>query len=218
MDWKKDSSYYRHLRRDILEVTPPTVTRLLSVGCGAGVTEGVLVDRGASVVGLELDHEAAEEARTRGLEVFEGDAEEVSRRLDGRRFDCLLYADVLEHLREPEALLAAHVRHLEPGGLVIVSVPNFRHWSVFWRLFVIGEAPRRNAGIFDRTHLQLTTRRRVQWWVREAGATVTRVSYPITSRKVRFLSRLTLGLLNEFLSKQVIVVGQLHEAADASTH
>lgn len=213
MHWKKDSSYYRHMRQDILAVTPPTAQRVLSVGCGAGVTEGVLVERGASVVGLELDPAAAAEARTRGLEVLEGDAEEVSRQLEGRRFDCLLYADVLEHLREPEALLAAHVRHLDKGGTIIVSVPNFRHWSVFWRLFVIGEAPRRNAGIFDRTHVQLTTRRRVQWWVREAGATVTRVSYPITSRKVRLLSRVTLGLLNEFLSKQVIVVARRGEGA-----
>lgn len=217
MSGQKDSAYYRHLRTDILGLLPERVGRVLSVGCGAGVTEGALIDRrGATVTGIEMDPAAAAEARGRGLEVLEGDVDAVSAQLEGRRFDLLLYADVLEHLREPERVLAMHARHLEDGGLIVVSVPNFRHYWVFWALFVRGEAPLRDAGIFDRTHVQLTTSRRVRTWMRGVGAKVERVGRPISRRRIRLLSRLTLGLFDEFLAKQVIVVSRLERGEDAS--
>ena len=37
-------------------------------------------------------------------------------------------ADVLEHVREPEALLEALAGRLAPGGSIVACVPNFGHW------------------------------------------------------------------------------------------
>ena len=44
-------------------------------------------------------------------------------------FDCIIYGDVLEHLRDPWALLAIQVTRLAPGGVVLICMPNVEHWS-----------------------------------------------------------------------------------------
>jgi 16S rRNA A1518/A1519 N6-dimethyltransferase RsmA/KsgA/DIM1 with predicted DNA glycosylase/AP lyase activity len=55
----KNRMYYGHFRGSILEHVPTEARRVLSVGCGEGVTEAELVKRGAEVVGIELNNEAA---------------------------------------------------------------------------------------------------------------------------------------------------------------
>ena len=115
-----DETYFGHLRHDVLAHVPAGAEHILSVGCGAGLTEAELVRRGAHVTGIELDPKAAAEARTRGLEVLEGDACAIEAELATRRFDCLLYADVLEHIADPEAVLSSHLGVLAPGGRVVV--------------------------------------------------------------------------------------------------
>src|SRR5579859_8068227 len=119
--------YFGWLRHDVLAHVPQNARHVLSVGCASGLTEAELVKRGATVVGLEMDPTAARIARDRGIIVHEGDAQSLGDALQGQRFDCLIYADILEHLSDPFSLLQQHVTQLLPGGTVIISVPNFRH-------------------------------------------------------------------------------------------
>ena len=77
--------------------------------------------------------------------------------LDLGLFDCVLCADVLEHLVDPAATLRAAAVRLEPGGRVVVSLPNVRNWETFWQLGRHGRWPRRSVGLFDRTHLRWFT-------------------------------------------------------------
>jgi SAM-dependent methyltransferase len=181
----------------------------MSVGCGAGVTEGELVKRGVEVVGIELNPVAARAARRRGINVLEGDAAAVNADRAADPFDCLLYADVLEHIADPLAVMRAHVQLLRKGGTVIVSVPNFRHYEVFWQIFVRGQVRYVDAGIFDRTHLRITTRRMVEGWFGDVGLTPVAADYPMPRRRDRWPARLSLGTMREFCARQVIVVGRL---------
>jgi SAM-dependent methyltransferase len=167
----------------------------------------VLIQRGAEVVGIELDPIAAKAAEQKGLRVLQGDAAAVSAALREEWFDCLIYADVLEHLPDPLALLSAHVQHLQVGGQVIVSVPNFRNYKVFWHLFVKGRIPSWDEGIFDRTHLRITTRKLVLDWFDACGLEPTRSRYPIYGRRDRLVSAGLLGLAREFIAVQVILAG-----------
>jgi hypothetical protein len=83
-------------------------------------------------------------------------------------------ADVLEHVRQPEKLLAEILPRLNSGGAVIASVPNFGHWYPRARtLFGMFDYDRR--GILDRTHVRFFTRRSFERLAREAGCTVYRV-------------------------------------------
>jgi SAM-dependent methyltransferase len=200
--------YYSHLRTEIIARVPGHCLSVLSVGCGAAVTEGELVRLGKRVTGIEINPVAAEIARRRGVDVLVGDAGAVTEQLRDRRFDCLLYGDVLEHLPDPLSLLRCHEPLLSSGGVVVISVPNFRHYEVFLELFVRGHVRYADAGTLDRTHLRLTTRRMVEEWLGEIGLRRTSVEYLMPRRRDRLISRCSLHLLREFLARQVVVAGR----------
>ena len=202
------TQYYSHVRRDILAHVPKGVHRVLSIGCGSGCTEAELVARGDEVTGVELNPDAAKIAAQAGIKVICGDASENSAALAaGPQFDCIIYADVLEHIQDPESVLQEHIRFLAPGGIVIVSVPNFRHYSVFSQLFLGGHIRYTDAGIFDRTHVRITTRRMIEEWFAGVGLAVNEVEYIIYRRRDQLFSRIVFGLFREFLASQVIIVG-----------
>jgi len=199
--------YFNTLRNDILAVIPSAVKCVLSVGCGCGVTEAELIKRNIKVVGIEINPEAAEMARKHGLIVLEGDALEIDISQPDDSFDCLVYADVLEHLPDPVAVLRRHVESLQTKGAVIVSVPNFRHYSIFLQLFVRGHIKYVDAGILDRTHLRITTRKMVLDWFDQVGIKPVSCYYHIHRRRHKLISA-CLGLAKEFVASQIICVGK----------
>lgn len=202
------ASYFNHFRGDVLRHVPDSARVVLSIGCGAGATEGELVKRGVEVVGIELDPAAATVARSRGIVVFQGDVCKIHEELDNFSFDCLIYADLLEHLLDPVEVLSTHVQRLVPGGVVVVSVPNFRHHSVFRQLFLRGWVPYAQAGIFDRTHVRLTTRKMVCDWFRQTGLLPVSCEYRISRRREKLISACLFGLACEFLASQLILTGR----------
>jgi 2-polyprenyl-3-methyl-5-hydroxy-6-metoxy-1,4-benzoquinol methylase len=202
-----NETYYTHLRTDVLALVPDQAKTVLSVGCGEGLTEAELVKRGVRVVGIEIDPSSAAEAEANGLEMLEGDATELSRSLSEREFDCLLYADVLEHIADPVELMKLHVSSLRPGGCAIVSVPNFRHFYVFQELFLRGHIRYQEAGVLDRTHVRITTRKLIQEWFGDVGLRSDVVRYQIWRKRERLMSGLSLGLLREFFAAQIVLRG-----------
>lgn len=200
-------AYFAHLRTDVLALVPDGARSFLSVGCGAGRTEAELVKQGCSVTGIEMDSNAAEIARANGLEIFEGDIAQFDGQLAGRAFDCVICADILEHLPDPASVLRECVALLRPGGSVVVSVPNFRHYSIFAALFLRGHCEYVDAGILDRTHLRITTRKMAEQWFRDVGLTADVVRYRLQRRRDKYVSAATFGLFREFLSPQVLLRG-----------
>lgn len=208
VEHKRKLPYYEHFRPRVLEHIPVSATCVLSVGCAAGVTESELVRRGVKVVGIEINHKAAMKARQRGLIMLEGDASAVDIGECGESFDCLVYGDVLEHLPDPVTVLRRHVKSLKTDGTVIVTVSNFRHYSVFWQLFVLGHIQYEDAGILDRTHLRITTRKMVLEWFEKVGLKPVFCNYQIHRRRVKLISIVSFGLLREFLGSQIFVLGK----------
>jgi len=187
---------------------PPDTKRVLSVGCASGITEQELVKRGIKVDGVELNHEAAEAAKKRGLNVFEGDVSEIEIDTDNGQYDLIIYADILEHLPDPVNILQRHLRYLKSGGYIFVSVPNFRYYSIFWKLFIRGQIKYSNAGILDRTHLRITTRKMVLDWFDEVGLIPVSWKYQILGRRNKLLSACLLGTAKEFLANIIICIGR----------
>jgi methionine biosynthesis protein MetW len=134
----------------------PSGARVLDVGCGEGTLSKVLSDAcHAEVLGLEPDPARAECAMARGLNVrvvcFD---RELVRDLG--RFDIVLFADVLEHLANPQTALLLSHEVLKGGGAVIASIPNVAHWSVRADL-LRGRFRYQPCGIMDATHLRWFT-------------------------------------------------------------
>jgi SAM-dependent methyltransferase len=104
--------------------------RMLEVGTGAGLFLKAASRAGWNASGLELSAEGAAFARDRlGLDVRQERAEEMS--FPEASFDVAVMFDVIEHLFDPRAVLTATRRALKPGGVLVVSTPNFTALSRF---------------------------------------------------------------------------------------
>ena len=137
----------------------PGGSRVLDVGTGVGAVAEFLASRGCRIWGIEADGSAAARAARWCVRVVHADVEtlDLDREFADERFGTILCLDVLEHLKDPAATLRRVVRYLEPGGQVLVSLPNVTHASV--RLQMLhGRFPRTDAGLLDRTHLQFFDR------------------------------------------------------------
>ena len=83
----------------------PDGSRVLDVGCSTGYLARPLVERGCTVVGIELDEAAAAVARDVCEEVLVGDVETLELPFPTGSFDVVLCGDLIEHLRDPRRFL-----------------------------------------------------------------------------------------------------------------
>ena len=157
--------------------------RVLEVGCATGYFTKVLCERGCTVVGIELDPDAAAVAEKWAERVVVGDldAGQLWQELEGEQFDAITFGDVLEHLRDPLATLRAAARHLKPSGIVAISVPNIAHGDV--RLSLLqGRFDYHSTGLLDQTHVRFFTKDGLYQMIKEAGLVlveIRRVAVPL---------------------------------------
>jgi 2-polyprenyl-3-methyl-5-hydroxy-6-metoxy-1,4-benzoquinol methylase len=147
--------------------------RVLDVGCRTGGLGRALIGRGCQVSGLELDEAAAELAKADLEQVVVADlnTSSVSEHFAAGSFDAVVFADVLEHLHDPVAVLRDAATLLEPDGRLVVSVPNVTHGSV--RLALLqGRWSYTEAGLLDAAHVRFFNRAGVLEMVAAAGLAV----------------------------------------------
>lgn len=147
---------YGNPRTEVSVLVPTAARRILDLGCSVGALGASLRERGAHVTGVETDPRLASLAGGCLDRVIEGDVEEMARTGadPGGPFDCVIMADVLEHLRDPWAVVRWASGLLGARASVVISVPNIRHLETFWALAVRRRWPYKPIGIFDRTHLR----------------------------------------------------------------
>jgi SAM-dependent methyltransferase len=99
--------------------------RFLELGCGSGSVASALVRSGYSVTAVEGHRSLLEiaAARPEPLTLWQHDLRLGTDALPHRDFDAAGLFDVIEHLEDPEAALAAALRCVPPGGLVVGTVP-----------------------------------------------------------------------------------------------
>ncbi len=144
--------------------------RVLDVGCATGYLARALVERGCTVVGVEMDEAAAEEARPHLEQLVVGDIGkmDLAEAVGHARFDVVVFGDVLEHLHDPLAVLRAARAVLAEGGSVVASMPNIAHGSVRLALMA-GRFDYQELGLLDHTHLRFFTRASIEELFRSAG-------------------------------------------------
>ncbi len=124
--------------------------RVLDVGCRYGALTRAYAE-GNEVVGIDVDHEALEEAaRELGIETHWANADD-GLAFDDASFDVVVAGELLEHIRDPERLVGEALRVLRPGGTFVASVPNAYRLKNRLR-FMLGRKPEDNP-----THLHMFT-------------------------------------------------------------
>lgn len=209
----KADDYFSHARQEIAPLLPPQCGRVLEIGCGSGATLGWLRRRkGAThTVGVEIFEAAAESARRHTDEVHCLDYERVCLPVGSGEFDLILCLDVLEHMVDPWRVIDRLVsQHLVPGGTLIVSLPNVRHYSVVLPLLLQGRWDYQDAGLLDRTHLRFFTRGTAIRLLSRAQLESVHcrgAGFEWPSRKVIF-NALTAGIFREFLTYQYLLAAR----------
>ena len=104
--------------------------RVLDIGCGTGFLLERLAERGFSGVGIDLSPESVEHARRRLAEIGADDRLTAvvgsAYEPPAGPYDLIALTDVLEHLEDPRACLAALRAQMAPGALLVISTPNRR--------------------------------------------------------------------------------------------
>ena len=151
--------------------------RVLEVGCASGHMSEMLSAQGCAVVGIEIDAAVVEPAQPWLERVVVGNIEDEALwdELDGELFDAVLFGDVLEHLKDPLGALRNSVRHLQPSGMIVLSVPNIAHVDVKIAL-TKGTFPYSETGLLDRTHVVFFTKESLLKLIRDAGLVATEIS------------------------------------------
>lgn len=155
---------YDSHREDMSDFVPLTAQVVLDVGCGAGGfgrTLRRLLPK-AELWAVEPVAEAAEAARQVYDRVITSGFPVETMELDGEKFDAVFMLDVLEHMVEPAEALQAARSLVTPEGVLIASIPNARHFDVWWPLVAHGRWTYTETGLMDRTHLRWFTRSSIQ--------------------------------------------------------
>jgi SAM-dependent methyltransferase len=137
--------------------------RVLDIGCAGGYLSEILAARGFSVTGVDMPGTPFPEA----IRFVAADLDQGLPPVDGR-FDFIICADVLEHLRDPLRVLKQCRDRLTPGGALIASLPNSGNAYFRWNV-MFGRFPQHDQGLFDRTHLRFYTRSGWEDLLKQAG-------------------------------------------------
>jgi SAM-dependent methyltransferase len=144
--------YFRNIVAEMQEKLGRPVRSVLDVGSGRGEFLHVARQTGIEVtVGLELSASMSEHARTHyDVDVMTQTVEEYAKTA-ARRFDVVVLSAVLEHVHDPDSMIAATRSLTEPGSLLYLDLPNEPHL-----LSIVGNAINRVAGRDDVLNLSPT--------------------------------------------------------------
>jgi trans-aconitate methyltransferase len=204
---------YESARPDVQRHVPRDATSIVEFGCSSGALGDALKRRQrATIVGVEVNAEYAREATAVLDRVFVGSAEDFVAGPAPREapFDCLIAADVLEHLVDPWTTLRQASAWLVDGATVVISLPNVLYWRALKRVVLERRWPREDEGIFDRSHLRWFGPRDAEELVAPAGLRLRHIDpqYWESGKALVRMRRLARTPLAPYLPAQLIVVAE----------
>lgn len=162
--WGYDISYYKNIRKNIvnkIQRNKEESFKVLEVGCGMGATLAHIkyLWPKSEVHGIELVDKIVD-VGSNVCDIIQGNIEEMDIPFEENSFDYIIFADVLEHLRDPEQIIHKVTKYLKHDGELLCSIPNIMHISVFMGL-LRGQFEYQDQGILDRTHIHFFTYRSI---------------------------------------------------------
>ncbi|MDP2942891.1 MAG: class I SAM-dependent methyltransferase [Candidatus Omnitrophota bacterium] len=200
------SSRKKDKREYFLSLIPSDVKKVLDVGCADGGLCAGLTQKDVEVIGLEKDVDSCAKAREKLDKVFLADIEKFDLPYPKEYFDCIIYADVLEHLFDPLALLKKHIDYLRDGGYIVASIPNIRYYKAIIRLVIGGTWDYSDGGLLDKSHMRFFTLLNIKELFSRAGYEIVGIERNlVAARGFSLLNFLLFGMLKDFLTYQYYI-------------
>lgn len=221
--------YYNLTREDVvrflgkyLEKSGKKLENVLEIGCSGGGTGAMIKERFGVpyYAGVELMPDAAKEAESRIDWVCCDNIEDMiaEQRMDElpqKKFDAILYLDVLEHLYNPWRVVEESAKLLAPGGILIGSIPNAGNLYVLWKL-MRDQFEYDEEGLLDRTHLRFFTLQTIKNMMSKrfnmVALDVNTDTWRTMNWQQKFFFIPTLGLWKRLFIRQYLFIGQKKEA------
>jgi 2-polyprenyl-3-methyl-5-hydroxy-6-metoxy-1,4-benzoquinol methylase len=187
----------------------PSGVKILDIGCAEGVMGKKIAEEKhpKDLVGIEIDKGFAKTASKYYKKVLVLDLEKI-KKLPCKLsyFDCIVLADVLEHLKNPEELLLLLKKYLNKEGVIIVSVPNVV-FIINRIAILLGIFKYREKGIMDKSHLRFFTYKTIQELSIRNGFSIKLIEGYINTRlSLRFLNVFAKALPSLFAYQFVLVL------------
>jgi 2-polyprenyl-3-methyl-5-hydroxy-6-metoxy-1,4-benzoquinol methylase len=147
--------------------------RILDVGCGAGLMGQEMKKKKNYVFGIDKSQAQLKVASTMVDKVKYVDitAPELDLPPD---FDKIVFADILEHLVDPQSCLTKFKDHLKKDGRIIISIPNIACYNIRFNI-MLGNFDYKDYGVCDNTHLRFFTKKSAVKLVKDAGYKITKL-------------------------------------------
>lgn len=153
-------------------------SRVLECGSAEGyMTEYLRNGMGCRVSVVEVDEEGFRLSMQYADDGYRGSLTEDGcwEHFKDKQFDCILFADVLEHLTNPMFAVLKARELLTDNGAMVISVPNVCHNDIILRMYY-DCFTYTSMGLLDNTHVHFWGFRDFSWFLKEAGMVITKVT------------------------------------------
>ena len=148
-------------------------TKVLDLGCGGGDLLYYLKNNKQVIgTGIENRETKVTQCIAKGLTVLQGDINEEVLDYQDDTFDYVILSQTLQQVYYPDKLLKSL---LKIGRKVIVSFPNFSHWSIRMQVLFTGLAPKNEQlpyEWYDTPNIRVVTLKDFRKFTRDQGCTV----------------------------------------------
>lgn len=208
MYMSKQPDYFSIEREIFKNAVKGTNLSILDVGCGTGsLGKYFRTHQQCKVYGVEINQEAYLVAKENLDEVIKGNVENIDLPYDKNSFDVVIMGDVLEHLINPAGAIGKLMQFVKPGGRILITVPNVRHWKVMYGLIFKDEWKYMSWGILDYTHLRFFTKTSIVAMMIDNGFKVAGAERVIQKRsKSSVFNNFTFQVFSGFLASHTFLI------------
>lgn len=163
---------------------------VLDVGCNTGFMGKVLIKRGCISDGVDINTEALKKAKKYYSALYKRDLYIGKLHIPSKKYDYIIFADVLEHLPRPDLLLKDATKYLKKSGYILISLPNIARLEIRAQL-LFGKFDYTYGGILSEDHLRHFTKKQAVKMISECGLRTNQIIPTGIGHKIRIFPTLT---------------------------
>lgn len=145
--------------------------KILDVGCASGYLGATLRKQGNYVVGIDITRKDIAKAKKILDEAYVFDIETDNIKKLGKGYDLIIFAEVLEHLFDPEVVIKRFMPLLKPKGAFLLSTPNLVHFYNRMKM-TLGIFEYKEETVINKSHIHFFTYSTFKKALRNLGLTV----------------------------------------------